>query len=97
MQETQEMQVWFLGQEDSLEQEMATHSSILAWKIPWIDESGGLQSMVSQRVEHDLATEQQQPLILVLFSPSPMTSLMMLNTDGSPPDSWWQSIGNSSM
>ena len=42
-----------LGQEDSLEKEMATHSSILAWKIPWTEEPGGLQSMGSQRVGHD--------------------------------------------
>ena len=42
MQEIQEMQVWFLGQEDALEKEMATHSSILAWKIPWTEEPGGL-------------------------------------------------------
>ena len=42
-----------LGQEDPLEKEMATHSSILAWKIPWREESGGLQSMGSQRVGHD--------------------------------------------
>ena len=41
----QEMQVWSLGQEDPLEKEMATHSSILAWEIPWTKESGGLQSM----------------------------------------------------
>ena len=41
---------WSLGQEDSLEEEMATHSSILAWKIPWTEESGRLQSMGSQRV-----------------------------------------------
>ena len=45
MQETQEMQVWSMGQEDSLEKEMATHSSILAWKIPWTEEPGGLQSI----------------------------------------------------
>ena len=38
---------------DSLEEEMATHSSILAWRIPWIEEPGGLQSMDSQRVGHD--------------------------------------------
>ena len=43
-QETQEMQVWFLGQEDPLEQGMATHSSILAWKNPRTEEPGGLQS-----------------------------------------------------
>ena len=45
MQETQETWVWFLGQEDLMEKEMATHSSILAWKIPWTEESGGVQSM----------------------------------------------------
>ena len=41
-----------LGQEDPLEKEMATHSSILAWRIPWTEEPGGLQSMGSQRVGH---------------------------------------------
>ena len=44
----QETQVWSLGQEDPLEKEMATHSSILAWEIPWREELGGLQSMVLQ-------------------------------------------------
>ena len=43
MQETQEMQVWSLGGEGSLESEMATYSSILAWEIPWTEEPGGLQ------------------------------------------------------
>ena len=42
-----------LGQEDPLEKEMVTHSSTLAWKIPWKEEPGGLQSMGSQRVGHD--------------------------------------------
>ena len=42
-----------LGWEDLLEKEMATHSSIHAWKIPWIEEPGGLQTMGSQRVRHD--------------------------------------------
>ena len=42
-----------LGREDSLEKEMATHSSILAWKIPWMEEPGRLQSMGLQRVRHD--------------------------------------------
>ena len=46
---TRETQVLFLGQEDPLEKEMATHSSILAWEIPWAEEPGGLQSMGSQR------------------------------------------------
>ena len=49
----QETQVQSLGQEDFLEKEMATHSSILAWKIPWTEEPGGLQSMGSQRVGHN--------------------------------------------
>ena len=44
----QETQVRFLGREDPLEKEMETHSSILAWKIPWTEEPGGLQSMGSQ-------------------------------------------------
>ena len=53
----QETWVRFLGWEDPLEKEMAIHSSILAWKIPWTEEAGGLQSMGSQRVGHDLATK----------------------------------------
>jgi len=48
-----ETQVRSLGQEDPLEKGMATHSSILAWKIPWTQEPGRLQSMGSQRVRHD--------------------------------------------
>ena len=48
-----EIQVRSLGWEDHLQKEMATHSSIIAWKIPWTEESGGLQSMGSQRVGHD--------------------------------------------
>ena len=51
-----ETQVRSLGQEDPLEKEMATHSSTLAWKIPWTEEPGSLQSMGSQRVRHDRAT-----------------------------------------
>ena len=51
----QEVQVWFLGQGDPLEKEMATHSSILAWETPWTEEPGGLQSMESQRVGYDWA------------------------------------------
>ena len=48
-----ETRVQSLGREDPLEKEMATHSSFLAWKIPWTEEPGRLQSMGSQRVEHD--------------------------------------------
>ena len=46
----QETRVQSLGQEDPLEKEMATHSSTLAWRIPWMEEPGGLQSMGSQKV-----------------------------------------------
>ena len=55
----QEMQVRFLGWEDPLEKEMATHYSNLAWEIPWTEEPGGLQSMGSQGVRLNLATKQQ--------------------------------------
>ena len=57
MQETQEAWVRFLGQKDPLREEMATHSCILAWKIPWTEGPGRLQSMGLQRVGHDWATE----------------------------------------
>ena len=49
----QETQIQSLGEEDPLEKEIATDYSILAWRIQWTEEPGGLQSMVSQRVEHD--------------------------------------------
>ena len=50
---TQETQIQSLSWEDHLEKEMATHSSILAWEVPWTEEPGGLQSMGSQKVRHD--------------------------------------------
>ena len=62
----QETQVWSLGQEDTLEKEMATHSSVLAWEIPWTEEPGGLQLIRLQRVRHDLVTEQEFINILCL-------------------------------
>ena len=52
-----EKQIRSLDQEDPLEEEMATHSSMLAWKIPWTEELGRLQSVGSQRVGHNLVTE----------------------------------------
>ena len=52
----QETLVWSLRQKDPLEKGMAAHSSILAWRIPWTEESDGLRSMGSQRVRHDCAT-----------------------------------------
>ena len=51
--EMQETHIRFLGWEDPLEKEMAIHSSILAWRIPWTEEPGGLQSIGSQRVRHN--------------------------------------------
>ena len=55
----QETWVWSLDQEDPLEKEMATHSSILAWEMPWTEEPSGLQFLGFQRVGHDRVTEQQ--------------------------------------
>ena len=52
-QKTQETHVRSLDQKDPLEEEMATHSNILAWRIPWTEEPGRLQSVVSQRAGHD--------------------------------------------
>ena len=51
----QEVRVQFLGWDDTLEEEMATHSSILAWEIPWTQETGGLQSMGSQKSQTRLS------------------------------------------
>ena len=62
-----ESRVQSLGQEDSLEKEMAIHSTILAWGIPWTEEPGGLQSMGSQRVRYDLATKQQTLMVWSLI------------------------------
>ena len=53
MEETKEKPIRFLGWEEPLEKEMAAHSSILAWRILWAEEPGGLQSMELQRVRHD--------------------------------------------
>ena len=60
----QETRVQSLGWQDPLENEMATHSGILAWEIPWTEEPDILQSMGSQRVRHDLTTKQQQQIII---------------------------------
>ena len=60
----QETRVWSLGREDFLEKEMATHSSTLAWEIPWMEEPGRLQSMGLQRVGHDWATSMSMSICL---------------------------------
>ena len=67
-QETQEMWVWSLGQEDPLEKEIATHSSIFAWRIPWTGEPGRLQSMGLQRVRHNWATRHTSSNSFFLFT-----------------------------
>ena len=61
MQETQETQIWSLGWEDPLEEGMATHSSILAWRIPWTEEPGGAQSIGSQRVGNSWSERAHTP------------------------------------
>ena len=62
MQETHAIWVPYLDQEYPLENEMATHSSILAWEITWTEEPGGLQFLGYQRVRHDLTTKQSTTL-----------------------------------
>ena len=59
----QEMWVPSLGREDPLEEGMATHSSLLAWRTPWTEAPGGLQSMGSQRIGHNLATDISRSLL----------------------------------
>ena len=61
----QEMRVQSLGWEDALEEEIAAHSSILAWRIPWTEEPGGLQFMGLQRVGHDWATNTNEKALKV--------------------------------
>ena len=65
----QQMLVRSLGQDDPLEEEMATHSSIPAWKTPWTEEPGRLQSMGLQRVRYDLVTKQQNPVLSIFGDP----------------------------
>ena len=65
MLEMQETWVLSLGREDSLEEEMATYCSVLAWEIPWTEEPGGLQSMGLQRVRHHVNTEHTHANLLL--------------------------------
>ena len=62
-----ETQVQSLGQEDPLEEEMVTHSSILAWRIPWTEKPNGLQTMESQRVRHDRVTNTLVHFIVIFL------------------------------
>ena len=89
----QETQVQSLGQEDLLEKGMATHSSTLAWKIPWMEEPGGLQSMGSQRVRHDFIIMLWGKFLLLLphYSQDPaMPDDKTLNYTKSPKSTFWE-------
>ena len=97
MQETQETRVQALGPEDPLEKETATHSSILAWKILWVEKPGGLQSMGSQRVRHDcndLHQHQSSPAIATGLSDSPGWELRERSLCGSSNASWRVDTGD---
>ena len=92
-----ETQVQSLGHEDPLEKEMAPHSSILAWRIPWTEEPGRLQSMGWQRVGHDWVTS----LSLSVLSRCPVLQIwdkMSLSQKTSPSSTWniMHSLNNSS-
>ena len=69
MQETQEMQIWSLGGEDPLQKEMATHCSILVWKIPWTEETGGLVCEVAESDPTEWLSTQTQYFIYILIYP----------------------------
>ena len=75
----QETQVWSLGREDTLEKEMATHSSILAWRIPWTEELGRVQSTGSQRVRHDWVTSLSLSPISIIFQWASLVAQMVEN------------------
>ena len=68
MQKPQEAQVRYLVLENPLEQGMATHSSILTWRIPWTEEPGGLQSMMSQKVGHYCSNLAQTHINIMTYS-----------------------------
>ena len=76
----QETGVRSLGWEDPLEKEMATHSSVLAWRIPWTEEPGGLQSMGSQSVRHDRVTDTYTPDTHVTLTYTPDTRVTLTYT-----------------
>ena len=83
----QETWVQFLGREDPLEKEMATHSSIIAWRIPWTEEPGWLQSMGVARVGHDLAT------LLLLVNPCASLVAQRLKRLPAMRETWVRSLG----
>ena len=80
MQEMQETRIWSLGQEDALEKEMAIHSSTLAWKIPWTEEPGRLQSqsMGLQRVELNNRNNKEVIIFQSILTTPPSCSLLLI-------------------
>ena len=91
----QEMQVWFLGWEDPLKKKMATHSSILAWKIPWAEEPGGLQSIGSQRVRHDWAHTNTSPFWSNTWSLNQIVFLLIFFCPKNSIQNEWAALINS--
>ena len=75
----QETRVHFLGWEDSLEKEIATHSSILAWRIPWTEEPGGLQSIGSQKSDMTEVTQQARMQLNYGLNISKLKKLKLLS------------------
>ena len=96
MQEMQEMWVWSLNQKDPLEEGMATHSSILAWRIPWAEEPGGLtvHFMGSQRVSNNWATDHTHTHTHTFMQFIIWYSLRMISTKpmGEPSSIWLSSL-----
>ena len=88
----QETRVPSLSQEDPLEEGMAAHSSDLAWRIPWTEEPGGLQSTGSHRVGHDLGTKQQMNILKNSFFSKPSFALRTC-----PPNSCCLNLHNSDL
>ena len=85
-----EIRIWSLGWEDPLEKEMAIHSSTVAWKIPWTEEPGRLQSMGSQRVGHDWATSRSgSSRIQRSYSSQTHMNLLLKDIYSESPIAWY--------
>ena len=88
----QETRVWSLGREDSLEKGKTTQSSILAWRIPWTEEPGGLQSMGSQRVRSDWAINTRLKYWECNFLQTLETCSIIAPSPLSPALFWWRML-----
>ena len=89
----QETRVPSLGREDPPERGMATHTSILAWEIPWTKEPGGLESMGSHRVGHDWATQPPPPRAYSAALPEGVYSLLVWRADQEVREKAWGGVG----